>query len=329
MGQAVGVSLGNSRMIVHLATSRGSRSITKHLWYRPVLNQRVVSLTYEQILDVDTWQRGVYLFTDSERMTSAQRVYASQLWERLNEHPGAYILLNHPTRHLARFRLLRKLFDDGINDFNVHRIEDLDDTVRYPVFLRYEDQHIGALTPLLNTRTEAEDWIAQLAADGEQMDRIIATEFVETIDHQRLYRKFGAFRIAGKIVPRHMFVGTHWEVKLATNTKSAFRRREEYGYLRDNPHADRILEIFDMADMQYGRIDYALKDGRIQVWEINDNPQCNSSLVRYYRGRFGRNLLSLAGMDRAFSILETRIEAGKPLKIKFAEGVTKEALCAR
>ncbi|HUG12460.1 MAG TPA: hypothetical protein VMM36_15690, partial [Opitutaceae bacterium] len=205
----------------------------------------------------------------------------------------------------------------------------LDETVRYPVFMRFEDQHIGALTPLLKTRAEAEDWIAQLAADGEQMDRIIATEFVETIDHQRLYRKFGAFRIAGKIVPRHMFVGTHWEVKQATNTKSAFRRREEYGYLRENPHADRILEIFDMAGLQYGRIDYALKDGRIQVWEINDNPQCNSSLVRYYKGRFGRNLLSLAGMDRAFSILESRIEAGKPLEIKFAEGVTKEALCAR
>ncbi len=316
-------------MIVHLATSRGKRSVTKHLWYRPALNRRVVSVTYEQLLNMDAWQRGVYLFTDSERMTSAQKVYASQLWEKLNDHPGAFVLLNHPTRHLARFRLLRKLFDDGVNDFNVHRIEEMDGTVRYPVFLRYEDQHIGALTPLLKSRAEAEDWIAQLAADGEQMDRIIATEFIETIDHQRLYRKFGAFRVGGEIVPRHMFVGTHWEVKQATNTKAAFRRREEYGYLRENPHADRILEIFEMANVQYGRIDYALKDGRIQVWEINDNPQCNSSLVRYYKGRFGRNLFSLAGMDRAFSILETRIEEGGPIEITVANAVTREAICAR
>lgn len=321
--------LGSSRMIVHLATSRGSRSIRKHLWYCPALNRRVVSVTYEQILDVEAWQRGVYLFTDSERMTSAQKVYAAQLWEKLSEKQGAFVLLNHPTRHLARFRLLRKLFDDGINDFNVHRIEDLDETVRYPVFLRYEDQHIGALTPLLKTRAEAEDWIAQLAADGEQMDRIIATEFIDTIDHEGHYRKFGAFRIGGEIVPRHMFVGTHWEVKQATNTKAAFRRREEYGYLRENPHADRVLEIFEMANVQYGRIDYALKDGRIQVWEINDNPQCNSSLVRYYKGRFGRNIFSLVRMNRAFAILEGMIEPGPPLEIQVANGSTREALCAR
>jgi hypothetical protein len=316
-------------MIVHLATSRGSRSIRKHLWYCPALNRRVVSVAYERLLEVESWQRGVYLFTDSERMTTAQKAYASVLWNRLSEQRGAFVLLNHPTRHLARFRLLRKLFDDGINDFNVHRVEDLDDTVRYPVFLRYEDQHIGSLTPLLGTRAETEDWIAQLAAEGEQMDRVIATEFVETRDHEGLYRKFGAFRIGRKIVPRHMFVGTHWEVKQATNTRAAFRRREEYGYLRENPHADRVLEIFEMADIQYGRIDYALKDGRIQVWEINDNPQCNSSLVRYYKGRFGRNLYSLARMNRAFSTLESAVEQGPPLAIQVSTGVTKEALCVR
>jgi hypothetical protein len=274
------------------------------------------------------WPRGVYLFTDSERMTDPQRRYAAWLHARLSERLDAFRILNHPTRHVARFDLLRGLFEDGLNDFNVHRAHEIGQGVRFPVFLRYEDRHIGASTGLLRSQAEAEDALARMAAQGEEIDHVIAVEFSDTADHEGLYRKYGAFRVGGRIVPRHMFASEHWEVKIDTNTKSAFRRREEYSYIRGNPHEREVMAVFERAGLEYGRIDYAVKDGRLQVWEINDNPQMTSSLVRYWRGRLGRCLLSLRNLDYAFAEVEKEYEAGSPVKIEPRQFSAWEALCS-
>jgi len=46
---------------------------------------------------------------------------------------------------------------------------------------------------------------------------------------------------------------------------------EEHDYVFNNPHAIQLAEIFEIAGIDYGRIDYSIKDGRIQTWEINLN----------------------------------------------------------
>jgi hypothetical protein len=38
------------------------------------------------------------------------------------------------------------------------------------------------------------------------------------------------------------------------------------------------LKIFELAHVEYGRIDYAIKDGRVQTWEINLNPTIGRGL---------------------------------------------------
>lgn len=317
---------GLSRMIVHLATARGANAVTKHLWYRPSLNSRVQSVRYEDVLAKREWARGVYLFTDSERMTGPQKSYASWLHDRLSERPDAFCVLNHPVRHTSRFDLLRRLYLDGVNAFNVHRITEIEDA-RYPLFLRYEDRHIGSSTPLLRSRAEVDDWVMRLAAEGEELDRLIAVEFVDTADAAGHYRKYGAFRIGPHIVPRHMFVSTHWEVKIDTNNLSAFRRREEYAYLRENSYSDQVMRAFDTAGLEYGRIDFAVIDGKIQVWEVNDNPQMTSSLARYWKGRLGRCLYSLKNLDFAFGGVESSLEPGPAIQLDAREHNVWRALC--
>lgn len=315
-------------MIVHLATARGANAVTKHLWYRPSLNSRVQSVKYEDVLDKQEWPRGVYLFTDSERMTSPQKSYATWLHDRMSEHPEAFRLLNHPVGHTSRFDLLRRLYVGGVNAFNVHRISDID-RAQYPLFLRYEDRHIGSSTPLLRSRAEVDEWLMRMAAEGEELDRVIAVEFIDTADGAGHYRKYGAFRIGPHIVPRHMFVSTHWEVKIDTNNLSAFRRREEYAYLRENASRDQVMQAFDAAGLEYGRIDFALLDGKLQVWEVNDNPQMTSSLARYWKGRLGRCLYSLRNLDTAFADLEAQVEPGPSIQFDAREHDVWRALCTQ
>jgi hypothetical protein len=315
-------------MVFHLATRRGIRSLTKNLWYRPGFNARVRALAYEDMLERSVWPRGAYLFTDFERMTPAQRGYAEWLFEQMSARPEAFRVLNHPTGHVPRFELLRELHAKGQNDFNVFALDEIEQA-RTPLFLRYRDRHIGSLTPLLRSRAEIDGAIAKLAAEGEELDRVIAVEYVDVADSDGLFRKYGAFRVGDAIVPRHLFISTHWEVKIETNNLSAFKRREEYAYLRENPHEEEVMRAFEASKLEFGRIDYAFKNGRMQVWEVNDNPQMTSSLVRYWRGRLGRCLLSLGNLDRAFAKIEQGLEPGPEVEIDARRVDVWRALCAQ
>ena len=300
------------------------------MWYRPSLLRQIKTVAYEDLLRAHEWPRGVYLFTDMERMTGAQRSYATWLWERMGERPDAFRLLNHPTRHLRRFDLLRLLHERGVNDFNVYRLHELDAISNFPVFLRYENRHTGSLTPLLETRSQVEDRIAALAAAGERLDNVIAVEFVDTVDRRGTFRKYGAFRIGDSIAPRHMFAGAHWEVKVSTNNRPTRYRAEEYAYLRQNPHAAQVMEIFETAGLQYGRIDYGLKEGRIQVWEINDNPQMNSGLNMFLtKGRVGRYFVSIRAIERAFEQETEKLVPGPAVEIRASSDHVWRALCAQ
>lgn len=42
--------------------------------------------------------------------------------------------------------------------------------------------------------------------------------------------------------------------------------------MEENPHRESVLGAFDLAHIEYGRVDYSLKNGEIVVWEINTNP---------------------------------------------------------
>ena len=47
---------------------------------------------------------------------------------------------------------------------------------------------------------------------------------------------------------------------------------EERDYVLGNPHERELAEIFRIAGVEYGRIDYSVKDGALRTWEINLNP---------------------------------------------------------
>ena len=103
-------------------------------------------------------------------------------------------------------------------------------------------------------------------------ERLLIEEFCDTRDASGLYRKYSAFAIGERIVPRHVFFSRDWLLK-APQLVAQELVAEELAYVRDNPHEAALREIFALARITYGRIDYALKDGRVQVWEINTNPQ--------------------------------------------------------
>lgn len=264
-------------MIHVLLTGRHDYTITTFLAsggkaLAPTLCARAWSAVFRQ----RTLPAGTYILSDFDRLRPHALRRACAVADAL-EASDAARLYNHPARVLGRFELLRRLHADGWNPFSVHRLDALPDSVRFPVFVRMASDHQGPRSALLHSRAAVEAAADALARRRKPRDDMIVVEFQETIDERGQYRKYGAFRVGDRIVPRHLFFGRQWQRKAPANHLD-WQFDEEEAYLRDNPHEQELLQIFTMAGIDYGRIDYALVADRVCVWEINTNPMISIDL---------------------------------------------------
>ena len=108
------------------------------------------------------------------------------------------------------------------------------------------------------------------ARDGSLEGKIVI-EFCDAAGEDGVIRKYGAFRVGDRVLARQIHFSRRWVVRFPDIREPA-TAREELDYVRSNPHREELAEIFDLARIDYGRVDYSVVDGRIQVWEINTNP---------------------------------------------------------
>ncbi len=285
--------------MIYFATTRDNdRTIRKYLeGHGAPLASRITPLWYEQILAAEALPAGTWCFADLELLSDAEREAAARAWRGL-EARGCR-LLNHPTRSLRRYDLLRRLHEQGSNRFNVHRPSDAAGPLRFPVFLHGENDHLGRRSGLLHTREELRAALDTLERSGERLDAQLITEFCETRDAAGIYRKYSAFIVGDAILPRHLFFEQDWQVKKARLITDVLIREERH-YVETNPHEKRLREIFAAARITYGRIDYSLFEGEIQVWEINTNPVITFSHRRDSRASVRSALLAkLTGRHRS------------------------------
>ena len=300
-------------VVVHIATDRGITALRNTKRRGQSLGAQVVAVNYRDIPHRTEWPRGIYLFSDMQRATPWQRSVASLLWERLADRPDAFHVFNHPAHNLRRYELLRALFERGTNDFNVYRLSELPADVRYPVFVRYEDQHIGPSTGLLADARELEAALKELLVEGHRPDKLIVVEFQDTTGGTGIYRKYGAFRLGERVYTGHMLASTDWSVKRELNDR-VLVGSEDLQFVKANPHADQVMEAFKVAGLTWGRIDYGVLDGRIQVWEINDNPKLGSSLFKRTLGRKLARRVSRRIRLAVFREQLDRVVPGPPLQ---------------
>jgi hypothetical protein len=261
-------------MIFYLVSERGGGTTAYVSSWGAVPNSRMRYLVYNDLREMRKLERGTYLFTDHERLAPADLLLARRLWGRLSDAGPPMRLVNDPSKVLNRFDLQHRLFDEGINEFRTVRanepIESLE-SLRYPVFVREERAHRGPLTPLLYRPDDVVRVLRGLRIRGYYRQNLLVVEFCATADTSGVVRKYAAFCVAGKVLPRHVLFSRSWNVK-TTDLEDPSFETERNEYLETNPHASRIARIFDLAGMDFGRIDYSVLDGRLQVWEINTNP---------------------------------------------------------
>ncbi|MGH9208043.1 MAG: hypothetical protein ACRD1G_16050, partial [Acidimicrobiales bacterium] len=215
--------------------------------------------------------RATYVFTDLDRLSLWGLRLAASAYRRLRDQEVT--VLNDPARVLSRYGLLRRLYLSGINAFNAYRVEEGVIPERWPVFLRCEGDHNGPLCDLLHSMEEVHIVVAGAVARGLPLPSLLIVEFAAQPVRPGLYRKLASFRI-GKATFAHTCVhDDHWVAKagkMGIATPELYE--DEFRIARDDPYAKELAAAFDIAGIDYGRVDFGLVDGKVQVYEINLNP---------------------------------------------------------
>lgn len=260
-------------MIVYLTTA--AHRYTPLIFLETVgraLNARFRIIDYERAVGLPHLPPATYIFADLERLDADTTERAGTMWNDLGRD-GRSRRLNDPGRAMRRFDLLRMLHDAGLNPFDVYRLTEGRRPRRFPVFVRGESDHEGAITPLLASPAELDAAIADMTARGVAVDDKLIVEFVDVRDADGYYHKYSAFRVGPRIVASDLDFSRDWVAKpAAPETTRRGHFAAELDYVRTNPHRAQLMAIFERAQIDYGRIDYAIKDGRLCVFEINTNP---------------------------------------------------------
>lgn len=230
-------------------------------------------IPYSELIRKRELPRGAFIFADIERLSTGQARALEPVWEQIAAQLPAEAVLNHPTCSMSRFNLLKYAYEQGINDFNVYWVSEGGLPERYPVFIRQASEHNGNLTPLLHSEKELHKALESLPNKAKIYHDLMIVEFCDISDDQGIYRKYAAFRVGDAIIPRHLFFGQKWMQKFAGNMEdNDSMLEEECAYMEQNPHEPLLRKVADAAGLRYGRIDYGIKDGRVQIWEMNTNP---------------------------------------------------------
>jgi hypothetical protein len=260
-------------------------------------------LSYETLLAVKRAPIGNYVFTDLDRLTGYEVDAVTEIARAIRAGDGNALISNWQNRVLGRYALLRRLYESGLNSFNVWRLDEERAPDRFPVFIRREQDALGPETPLLHDAREYRAAIDHLQALGKGLTGRIAVEYRQKPDSDGIYRKYGALYFRGRVVPQHLFVSTNWLVKRSTMELSPEMVAEEEHYVIDNPHADHLRRVFELAETDFGRADYAVVDGKIEIFEINTNP--NLPRMRLEEdARTRRRLHAVRGVVEGFRELD-------------------------
>lgn len=320
-------------MIYYLVHNRHGYTMDRYLnGFGSPLRERITTLPYEHLAGVPRLPVGTYVFSDYERITRREAAAAEALWAHLSASDTARVM-NHPTRSMKRYELLRSLNARCLNAFNVYRLTEARSPKRFPVFLREENEHSGGLTDLLHTQDELTQAVDSVLAAGLRREECLIVEFCDTSDAQGTFRKYTACKIGDRIIPTHILFGPRWMLKTTPadyeasvgEERVAAETAEEAHYVYDNPHEDELRRVFGLALVDYGRIDYAMLDGKMQVWEINSNP----NMLGHSSMRPGREQMAehsakelVSAFEEIDSLAGTRSSMPNPLR----DGIVRDTV---
>lgn len=232
--------------------------------------------SYETLLRARSIDGGAWIFLDIERLTDAERRRVSLIACRL-EQAGSRVL-NHPLSAAGRYALQRRLYAAGINDFETLRAEERRTPARWPVFVRFENDHHSPDARLLNDAAQLQAVLDEYLARGVPESSLLVVEYRGAPGDDGLWRKYAAYRVGDQIIHHHMVRQDSWVAKYGNRDgikgEDHWRqlRLEEREFIHAEGDPLGLMAAFEAGGIEFGRADFGIVNGKVQIYEINTNP---------------------------------------------------------
>ena len=226
---------------------------------------------YDALFAGKAVKAGTWIFTDLDRLGFWELELAARIYRILSD--AGLRVLNNPAVACKRFSLLRRLKLAGLNSFSVWRVGEGEEPDRYPVFLRTQSAHRGVLSELIHDKEILDAEISLYTRLGYPASDLMVVEYCAQPSDSGIFRKLAAYRVGDRIVPTLAAHERHWVSKYGTEgIAGQALYDEEYRIMQENPYEDVLMQAFELGNIEYGRVDFGLVDGRVEVYEINTNP---------------------------------------------------------
>lgn len=299
--------------MIILLVRAGTRAHTIDPWLRAP-DQRADDavlevMTIEQALSARKLPRATWIIADLDRYGTRERAFAQALVDRLREADPGVQILNEPRAFLGRHELLTRLHAQGLSPFRSHTLDQRQRINRWPVFLRMGSEHYVPDPTLLHDAEEVEQAVARVRRSRRRMRDFLLVEFMDTREDDGHYVKYAAFRIGDVMLAEHLSWSEDWLVKWATPTSQG-EIDAEHDYLTKCDHLDQLGEVFDIAGIGFGRIDYSMHDGRPVIWEINTNPVLVDPWESYVPEILENRTIALQALRAGFKLIDRADDVG-------------------
>lgn len=289
---------------------------------------RIELLHYDGLFASRRVARAAYVFTDLDRLAPWDLELAAAVHRDLTA--AGLPVLNDPARVRTRFALLRALHEAGLNDFNAYRLDEGVRPARYPVFLRRAAGHGQPASPLLEDWSAARRAIDEAIAQGIPESSLLLVEYAAEPVRPGLFRKLAVSRFGPRYLPQICVHDEQWLVKYgkaACATSELYD--EELRIVRENPFAAPVQRGFEIAGIEYGRADFGLVGGRVQIYEINTNPTLKPGIQHPVPQRSQSLRLVWAQHMAAFRELDPGALPGDPVVLRNPRLLRHQGLLGR
>lgn len=247
--------------------------------------------------------RATYIFTDLDRLGYWELELAGRLYRQLAA--GGARVLNDPARLRQRYSFLRTLKARGLNRFNVWRVEDTPGPDQFPVFLRTESAHRKPLSGLLHNQAEVDQAVDAALDAGVPRRELLLVEYCAEPICEGLFRKLAMYRVGDRLVPSLSVHDTGWSAKSGQiGVAGQELYNDEYDIVASKRYADQLWPVFEAGQVEYGRADFGLVQGEVQVYEINTNPRVRQFTRHPFPIRVEAGNLAFEKLVQAFEAID-------------------------
>ncbi len=270
--------------------------------------------SYDRLFRARYLPSATWIFTDFDRLNFWELELAARIHRNL---VGAgQNVLNDPATVAQRFSLLRRLHRAGFNKFNVWSVEAEEWPDHYPVFLRTQSAHRGALSDLLPDRADLARAIEAALAKGRPRRELMIVEYCAEPVRAGLFRKLAMFRAGPAMIATLCVHQSGW---IAKDGEKGIAGQDlyddEYRIVEENRHAEQLRPAFEIGGVEFGRADFGLVGGVPQVYEINTNPTFATIRKHPFPVRNSASLLFEERFAAALQAIDTPA-GGPPIKMK-------------